>query len=155
VFTGLCDHRLERSGEAIGWQRRRPMIVDHATSRGFEGAGERRDRFDNVNVDERLQFRRLVLLEEADDQKKQLRLALTQIAHGVDERSHVPLLLPNGHGRRMLAGSGEVRAIARTRYLHEALGPAAHGANLPTERGAAASCTPSYTQGTYHARSIV
>jgi len=73
----------------------------------------------------------------------------------MDERFQVTLLLTNRDGRRVLAGSGEVGAIARTRNLDEALGTAADGANLVSERRAAASCTPTYTQGTDHARSIV
>ena len=62
VLAGLREHRLERRGQAIGRQRRRPMLVDHAARRRFERAGERRHRFDDVVVDERLQFRRLVTL---------------------------------------------------------------------------------------------
>ena len=155
VLARFGDYRLERGREAIGWRRRRPMIVNDAASRCFEGAGERRDAVDHVVVDERLQLRRLVSLKEAADQKKQLRLALAEIAHTVREQFDVALLLANGHCRRMLAGGGEERAIGWARNLDEALRSAAHGANLLAESRAAASGAPFVAQGTNHVRSIV
>src|SRR5437762_1075744 len=39
VPARLGDHRLERGREALGRRRRRPMIVNDATSRRFERAG--------------------------------------------------------------------------------------------------------------------
>ena len=149
------DHRLERGREALGRRRRRPMIVDDATSRCFERAGERRDALDHVVVDERLQRRRLVSQKEPADQKEQPRLTLTEIAHTVREQFDVALLLANGHRRRMFARGGEVRAIGGTRDLDETLRAAAHGANLLAESGAAASGAPFVAQGTNHMRSIV
>jgi len=131
------------------------MIVDDATSRCFERAGQRRNAFDHVVVDERLQRGRLVSLEEAADQKKQPRLTFAEIAHTVREQFDVALLLANRHRRRMVARGGKVRAIGGTWNLDETLRAAAHGANLPTECGAAASGAPFVAQGTNHMRSIV
>ena len=131
------------------------MIVNDATSRCFERAGQRRDAFDHVVVDERLQRRRLVSLEEAADQKKQARLTLAEITHNVREQFDVALLLANGHRRRMLARGRKVRAIGGTWNLDQTLRAAAHGANLPPESGAAASGAPFVAQGTNHMRSIV
>ena len=71
------------------------------------------------------------------------------------EQTDVPLLLANDHRRRMLARGGEVRAIGRTWNLDETLRTAAHGANLVTERRAAAADAPFVAQGTNHLRSIV
>jgi len=155
VLARFGDHGLERGGEALGRRRRGPMIVNDATRRCFERAGQRRDAFDHVVVDERLQRRRLVSLKKAADQKKQPRLTLTEIADTVREQFDVALLLANGHRRRMLAGGGKVRAICGTRDLDETLRAAAHGANLPPESGAAASGAPFVAQGTNHMRSIV
>jgi hypothetical protein len=68
----------------------------------------------------------------------------------VDEYFHVALLLPNGHGRRVLPRGCQVRAIGRTRNLHEPLRPAADGANLLTEGGTSSSGAPCLTQRTDH-----
>jgi len=155
VLARFGDHRLEGGRESIGRRRRRPMIVNDAASRRFERARERGDASDHVVVDERLQLRRLVSLKEAADQKEQLRLTLAEIAHTVRQQFDVVLLLANGHGRRMLARGGEVRAIGRTGNLDDTLRAAAHGANLPAESGAAASAAPFVAQGTNHVRSIV
>ena len=65
VLAGFGDDRLERGREAIGRERRRPMFVDDAARRGFEGARERRGGFGHVVVDERVQLRRFVALKEA------------------------------------------------------------------------------------------
>ena len=61
------------------------MLVDDAARRGFEGRGQRRRRFGDVVVDERLQLRRLVALtRNVADQKEQLRLPLAEVAHELD-----------------------------------------------------------------------
>ena len=118
------------------------MIVDDATSRCFERAGQRGNAFDHVVVDERLQRRRLVSLKEAVDHEEQLRLTLAEIAHPVREQVDVALLLTDGHRRRVLTRGREVRAIGGTGNLDETLRAAAHGANLVSERRAAPSCAP-------------
>ena len=51
MLAGLREHRLERRRQAIGRKRRRPVFVDDAARRGFEGAGERRRGFGHVVVE--------------------------------------------------------------------------------------------------------
>ena len=155
VFAGFGNHGLEGGCKAIGWRGRRPVVVNDAPRRRFERARERRDPFDHVVVDDRLQLRRLVSLKEAVDHEEQLRLTLTEIAHPVREQVDVALLPTHGHRRRMVARGGEVRTVRGTGNLDETLRAAAHGANLVSERRAASSRAPFVAQRTNHLRSIV
>ena len=52
--------------------RGRPMVVNHAASRGLEGGRERTGRFLEVGVTKCLKLWRLVFREEGGDGQKQL-----------------------------------------------------------------------------------
>ena len=97
----------------------------------------------------------MVTQEERIDQKEQLRLSLVQVAHEPDEQFHVALLLPEYGCRRMLARCGQIDAVARTLNLDQALGAAAHGTDLFTERRTGAASAPRATEGTNHSSIIV
>ena len=85
-------------------------------------------------LDERLQRGWLVAHEKAAHEKEQLRLALVQVAHGVDEHAHVALLPAHGRSWRVLPGRHKMDAVGRTLNLHEPLGAAADRADLLCER---------------------
>ncbi len=107
AHASFDDHRLERGREAIGRKRRRSMIVDHATSRCLECAGEGRDALDHVVIDERVQLRRLVLLKEAVDEKN--------ICDWRSLRSRMPCMSSSTSCCcwRTATGGGCSRAVAR------------------------------------------
>jgi len=131
------------------------MLVDDAARGGLESRRQRGGRFSHIVVNQRLQLRRLVPREKRGDQEEQLRLPMVEVAHELREHAHVALLLPDGHRRRMLAGAGQVRAVAWTLNLRQPLGAATNGANLLVERGAAAPRAPCAAQRTNHLRIIV
>jgi hypothetical protein len=131
------------------------MLVDYAAGRRLEGRRKGAGRFDDVLVDERLQLRPLILRDKRIHRDEELGLAPVEIAKGLKEQRDVPLLLPEGRGRRMLAGAREVRAVGRTRDLGEPLRPAADGADLAIERRTRAARLAGPTKGTNHCRIIV
>jgi hypothetical protein len=131
------------------------MFVDDAARRGFEGRRERRGRFANVVIYQWLQLQRFVPGEKSRHEKEQLRLSLVEVAHELCEQTHIALLLPDGRRRGMLAGARQVRAIAGALNLRKALGPAANGANLLTERRTSAPRAPCAAERTNHVRIIV
>jgi hypothetical protein len=102
-----------------------------------------------------LQFRRFVPGENRRDHEEQLRLPLVEVAHELYEQTQIALLLPDRRRWRMLAGAREVRAVAWALNLGEALGPAADGADLLTERRTPAPCASYAAEGTNHVRIIV
>ena len=148
--TGLSAVASRSAG-----QRRRPMFVDDTTCSGFECAGERRRGFGYVVVDDRLQFRRLVLLEERADDKKQLRLPLAQVAHALHEQLRRRVAAAERRRPRVIPRGGQVGAIARALNLHQALGAAADGTNLLIESRTSSPRAPFAAQRTDHKRSIV
>ena len=143
--TGLSAVR-----EAIGRQRRGPMLVDDAPGRGLERAGQRRGCFGHVVVDERVELGRFVAQKEGADQNEQLRLAFVEVAKAMEQQVDVMPLPANRRCRRVFARGGEVRAVARAIDLDETLGAAAHRADLVAEGGAATPCAPCATERTDH-----
>src|SRR2546430_9578165 len=106
------------------------MLVNHAAHRSLQRRRHGASRFRDIVVDEWLQFRRLILHEEAVYQKEELRLPFAEVAHELDEQAQVALLLAHDGRWRVLARSGEVDAIRRTADLHQPLGAAADRTNL-------------------------
>ena len=131
------------------------MLVDHTPRRGFERGGERAERVDDVIVDGALKLRRFVAHEEGRDEKEQLRLPAAEVAHGLEDHSHVALLLSYGDRGRMLACARQPGTVAGALDFDQTLGAAAHRADLFAQGGAAASRPARATERTDHEGIIV
>jgi hypothetical protein len=91
----------------------------------------------------------------SSDEKKELGLALVEIAHESHEQCHIVLMLPQGGRRWMFARGGEVGAVARTRDFRQPLRAAADSADLLAERRTPASRLSLAAQRTHHSSTIV
>ena len=126
------------------------MFVNDAARCCLERGRERRSRFHDVIVDERLELRRLVTDQEGERHRKELRLPVTEVANELEEQFDIELLLPGGGRGRMLARDREIAAVAGTLDLGQPLGAAADGADLLRERRTRAPRLSLAAQGTYH-----
>ena len=152
ALSGFGQQRLDRRDEPFGSERCGPVFVNDATRRRLERARERRSRFHDIIVHERLELRRLVADQEGERHRKELRLSLTEVANELEEQFDIELLLPGGGRGRMLARDREIAAVAGTPDLGQPLGAAADGADLLVERGARAPRLSLAAQRTYHNR---
>ena len=149
VLSGFVQQGLERPDEPIGGERWGPVLVNDATRRRLERGRERRSRFHNVIVHERLELRRLVADQERERHRKELRLPLTEVADELEEQFDIELLLPGGGCGRMLARDREIAAVAGTLNLGQPLGAAADGADPLVECRARAARLSLAAQRTY------
>jgi len=111
--------------------------------------------FGDVVVDQRLELRRLVSDQKGADEEEDLRLALAEVPHDVQEQPDVALLLADDDSGRMLACACEPDTVRRALYLNETLRPAADRADLLADRGTATPGAPHAAKGTQHKRIIV
>ena len=123
----------------------------------FRSRRQGRCRLRRIVVDDRLEFGLVVVVadEERIDQEKELRLALVEVAHELQEEREV-VLLPADHGRgRMFARGGEERAVGRALNLDEPFGAAARRTDLLAE---SRTCAPRFSlaaKRAHHSRIIV
>jgi len=148
--AGVQQQGFQFRDHSLGGQRGRTMIVDEATRRGFERCRERRHPLGDVIVYQRVKLGRLIADEKRADQEEEPRLPLAEVAHQMDERRDVALLLADTRRGRMLACAGEPGTLGRAVDFDETLGAAADRTDLFAEGGTSAPSAPISAQGADH-----
>ena len=152
LLPHLLHEGLERVREPAGGRRVGRLLVDDASRRRLQGAGQRGSGLGDIEVCHARQALGLGLRDHVLKQEEELILPFSQFPDRGQQHGHIRLLLAFRGGGRVCLRRYKVHAAGRAVDFRQAFGGAAHGADAGVQRWAIPLCLALAAQGTGHGR---
>jgi len=131
------------------------VFVNDSTTSGFEGRRKCSSCLSDIIVNHWLELAGLIADQKSTGHEEELGLLFIEITHVLDQEGYIALLLAEADGWRVFASRREIGTVPGAPDLGQALGSAAHGADVLAKRRARpARSSPTAERARHHRLSL-